>query len=35
MGVDHGGPHVAVPEPLLYGVDVIAIFEQMGGEAVP
>ena len=34
VGVDHGGRHVAVPEQLLDGADVVAGFEEVGGEAV-
>ncbi len=34
VGVDHGGGHVAVAEQFLHGADVIAGFEQVGGEAV-
>ena len=34
MGVDHGGADVFVPQQFLDGADVVAIFEQMGGEAV-
>src|SRR6478672_10380798 len=32
--VDHRGADVAMPEQLLDGPDVVAGFEQMGGEAV-
>ena len=35
MGVDHGGPHVFVPQELLDGPDVVPVFEQMRGERVP
>ena len=34
MGVDHGGLEVAVTEQLLNGADVVAVGEQVGGEAV-
>jgi hypothetical protein len=34
MGIDHGGPHVAVAEQFLHGADVVAVFEEVGGEAV-
>jgi hypothetical protein len=35
VGVDHGGLQVFVPEQLLNGPDIIPLFEQMRGEAVP
>ena len=34
MGVDHGGGDVAVAEELLDGADVVAAFEEVGGEGV-
>ncbi len=34
MGVDHRGAHILVPQELLDGPDVVAIFEQMGREGV-
>jgi hypothetical protein len=34
VGVDHGGADVAVAEELLDGADVVAAFEEMGGEGV-
>jgi hypothetical protein len=33
--VDHGRAHVLVAQQLLDGADVVAGFEQMGGERVP
>lgn len=35
MGVDHGGPHIAVPHELLYGADIVVRLQQMAGETVP
>ncbi len=35
MGIDHGGLHVAVPEEFLDGADIVTLFQQMGGKAVP
>ncbi len=34
MGVDHGGFDVAVAQEFLDGADVVAGFEEVGGEAV-
>ena len=34
MGVDHGGADIVVPERFWDGPDVIAAFEQVGGEGV-
>ena len=34
VGVDHGGPNVAVTQQFLNGSDVVVGFQQMGGEAV-
>lgn len=34
VGVDHGGGDVAVAEQLLDGADVVAGFEEVGGEGV-
>ena len=34
VGVDFGGAEVAMSQKFLYGVDVGALVEQMGGEAV-
>ena len=34
VGVDHGGGDVLVAEQLLDGADVVAVLEQVGGEAV-
>ena len=34
VDVDHGGGHVTVAEQLLDGADVVAVFEQVGGERV-
>ncbi len=35
MGIDHGGPDIFVTEQFLYRADVVAVLQQMGGEAVP
>ena len=35
MGVDHGGFDILVPQQFLDGADVIAVFQQVGGETVP
>src|SRR6476620_2024712 len=35
VGVDHGRGYVAMPKQLLHGANIIAVFEQMGREAVP
>ena len=35
MGVDHGGLEVPVAQEFLYGSDVVAVFQQVGCEAVP
>ena len=35
VGVDHRRAHVLVAEQLLHRADVVAVFEQMGGERVP
>ena len=35
MGVDHGGLEVPVAEEFLYGSNVVAVFQQVGCEAVP
>ena len=34
MGIDHGGPHIAVPQQLLNGADIIIGLKQMTGKAV-
>ena len=34
VGVDHGSAHVLVPEELLHGSDIGAVFQQMGRERV-
>jgi hypothetical protein len=34
VGVDHGGGDVAVAEELLDGADVVAGFQQVGGEGM-
>lgn len=34
MGVDHRGGHIGVAEQFLHGADVVAAFEQVGGEGV-
>ncbi len=35
VGVDHSGFDVFVPKQFLHGADVVAIFEQGGGEGMP
>jgi hypothetical protein len=35
VGVDHGGPEVAVAEELLDGADVGAVLQEVGREGVP
>ena len=35
VGVDHGGADIGVAEEFLDGADVVAVFEQVGGEGVP
>ena len=35
MGIDHGGLYVAVAEEFLDGADIVTLFQQMSGEAVP
>lgn len=35
MRVDHRRAHVVVTQQLLHGADVVAVFQQVGGEAVP
>ena len=35
MGVDHGRLHVVMAQEFLDSTDVVAVFEQMGGEGVP
>ena len=35
MRIDHGRAYIRLTEELLHGADVIAIFKQVGGEAVP
>ena len=34
VGVDHGGFYVLMPEEFLYGSYVVAVLEEVGGEAV-
>ena len=34
MGVDHGGFEVFVAEEFLYGADVVAVLEEMGGKGM-
>ena len=34
MGVDHGGSDIGVSEQLLDGSDVVAVFDEMGGEGM-
>src|SRR5688500_16314834 len=34
VGVDHGGGDVFVAQEFLDGTDVVAVFEEVGGEAV-
>lgn len=34
MGVDHGGFDVAVAEEFLDGADVVAVFDEVGGEGM-
>ena len=34
VGVNLGGGYVPVPEELLHGADVVAVFQQVGGEGV-
>ena len=34
MGVDHGGGDIGVTEQFLYGPDIIAVFQQMGGKTM-
>jgi hypothetical protein len=35
VGVDHGGAHVFVAKQFLNGADVVAVFQQVGGEGMP
>jgi len=35
MGIDHGGPYVAVAEELLDRADVLPLLQQVGGKGVP
>ena len=35
VGVDHGGAHVFVAKQFLNGADVVAVFQQLGGEGMP
>jgi len=35
MRIEHGRAHVRMTEQFLYRADVIALFKQVGGEAVP
>ena len=35
MGIDHGSRYIHMPQQLLYGTDVIATLQQMGGKRVP
>src|SRR3990167_9339176 len=35
VGVDHGGAYVGVAEQFLYGTDVVAVLQQVGGERMP
>ena len=35
VGVDHGRTDVLMPEQLLHGADIVSVFEQTGGKAVP
>jgi hypothetical protein len=35
MGIDHGGLEVGVAQQFLDGPDVIPLFHQVGGKAVP
>jgi hypothetical protein len=32
VGVDHRGADVGVTEQLLYGADIVALFQQVGGK---
>ena len=34
MGVDHGGPHVLVPEQLLHRANVVAVLQEVGREGM-
>ena len=34
MGVDHGCRHILMTQQRLHGTNVVAAFQQMGGEAV-
>jgi len=34
MSVNHGGANVFVAKQFLHGADIIAILQEMGGEAV-
>jgi hypothetical protein len=34
VGVDHGGAHVGVAEQFLDCADIVAVFEEVGGERV-
>ena len=34
VGVDHRGPEVTVTKEVLHGADVVAVFEEVGSEAV-
>lgn len=34
VGVNHGGRHVRVPEQFLHRADVVAAFQQVGGEGM-
>ena len=35
MGVDHGGPYIAVAQHLLNRADIIIRLQEMAGETVP
>jgi hypothetical protein len=35
MGVDHGGGHILVPQQLLHGPDIVAIFKEVSSEGMP
>lgn len=34
VGVDHGGAHVLVAEEFLHRTDVVAVFQEVGGEGM-
>jgi len=34
VGIDHGRANVFVAEKLLHGTNIVAVFDEMGGEGV-